>query len=268
MLIAQISDLHISPKDQKAFGIAPMNENLERCIEHINQLVPKPDLVLVTGDITNSGQLAEAEHAALLLSKLDVPYFIVPGNHDDSTQLRTVFGAQVCPSMSEEFIHYAIEGYELRLIAMDSTKLKESGGRICSKRAAWLNECLSQAPEQPTILFMHHPPLKFGTLETDKDGFEGADLLADVLVKYNNIERIICGHIHSQAFATWCGTVVSAAPSMGMLRVLDFTLRQPSQFVLEAPAYQLHYWSSDKNLISHAVRVEEVAGPYLFEEVS
>ena len=268
MLIAQISDLHISPKGKKAFGIVPMNKNLERCIDHINQLAPGPDLVLVTGDITNSGQLAEAAQAASLLSNLNVPYYIVPGNHDDNAQLRSVFGVRSCPSLSDEFIHYTIEGFDLRLIAMDSTKPKQSGGKNCKKRAAWLDECLLQAPEQPTIIFMHHPPLKFGTLETDSDGFEGADLLADVVSKYSNIERIICGHIHSQAFAIWCGTVVSAAPSMGMLRVLDFSLLKPSQFVFDSPSYQLHYWSADKNLISHNMRVAEVAGPFLFEEYS
>ena len=55
MLIAQISDLHIVGVGKKTYGIAPMGENLRLCVEHINQLSPKPDLVLVTGDITDTG---------------------------------------------------------------------------------------------------------------------------------------------------------------------------------------------------------------------
>ena len=57
MLIAQISDSHIARWGRKTFGIAPMAENLALCIDHINQLEPKPDLVLMTGDITNEGLL-------------------------------------------------------------------------------------------------------------------------------------------------------------------------------------------------------------------
>ena len=266
MLIAQISDLHISVEGKKAYGIAPMSENLARCIDHINQLEPRPDLVLVTGDITNSGALAEAEHAAQLLAKLELPYYIIPGNHDDGSHLRTAFSQEACPSASEQFIYYVIERPDLRLIAMDTTKPGEPGGRICTNRAAWLNKSLSQAPSQPTLIFMHHPPLRFGVLETDEDGFEGADLLADVVSKYTNVERIICGHIHLQAFAKWSGTVVSTAASMGMQLMLDLTLRQPSQFFLDDPAFQLHYWSPDKNLISHNVRVGEREGPFMFGE--
>ncbi len=57
MLIAQISDLHISKAGTKTLGIAPMARNLERCVQHINQLRLRPDLVLVTGDISNSGEI-------------------------------------------------------------------------------------------------------------------------------------------------------------------------------------------------------------------
>ena len=64
----------------------------------------------------------------------------------------------------------------------------------------------------------------------------------------------------------WRGTVVSTAPSMGMQLSLDLTLERESEFLLEAPAYQLHYWSPDKNLITHTVVVKSVDGPYLFEE--
>ncbi len=65
---------------------------------------------------------------------------------------------------------------------------------------------------------------------------------------------------------SWNDTVISTAPSMGMQLVLDLTLKRESEFVLEAPAYHLHYWTTDKNLITHTVVVKPVDGPYLFEE--
>ena len=52
----------------------------------------------------------------------------------------------------------------------------------------------------------------------------------------------------------------------GMQLILDLTLKRESEFVLEAPAYHVHYFAPDKNLITHVVVVKSVDGPYLFEE--
>ncbi len=267
MLIAHISDLHITAPGKKAYGVAPTAENLARCIVHINQLTPPPDLVLVTGDITYSALPEEAAEAATLLAQLDSPFYIIPGNHDDRSTLWSVFGGQGCPAMAAGFINYVVEGDPIRFIGLDSTVPGGPGGEICAARGTWLEQRLSEAKEQPTVIFMHHPPVKCGVLETDQDGFVGADRFGDIVEKYSNIKSILCGHIHLQAHVGWRGTVVTTAPSMGIPLVLDLTMEQPSQFTLDAPGYQLHYWSPDKNLVSHTIYVRETDGPYLFEEL-
>ncbi len=264
MLIAQISDTHIPVRGEKTNGIAPMAENLTRCIDHINRCIPKPDVVLVTGDITNEGGLEEAEHAASLLSRLEIPYFIIPGNHDERAILEAAFDEHACPSGLDGFSCYVVEDFEVRLIAMDSTVPGSPGGEICQKRAAWLDERLSEDQHRPTVIFMHHPPVKCSVLETDEDGFEGTHLLRDVVAKATNVERIMCGHIHLPVHVRWHGTVVSTVPSMGMQLGLDLTMKRPSEYVLEAPAYQLHYWTPQKDLVTHTVYVRDVNGPYLF----
>ncbi len=264
MLIAQISDIHIPERGKKTYGIAPMAENLTRCVDHINQCDPRPDAVLVTGDITNAGLIEEAEQAAAILTGLQCPFYIIPGNHDDPTALRAAFAEHACPPGYQGFSNYVINDFDVRLIAMDSTVPGAPGGEICPARAVWLDERLSEAKQRPTVIYMHHSPVKCGVLETDMDGFAGADLLGAVVEKYTNIERILCGHIHLPAYVRWRGTVVSTAPSMGMQLKLDLTLNRPSEFVLEAPAYQLHFWTPQKDLITHTVYVREVDGPYPF----
>lgn len=266
MLIAQLSDIHIAGWGKRAYGIAPTAENLAHCVDHINQLNPKPDLVLVTGDITSKGLGEEVERSASLLSKLRYPYYIIPGNHDDRESLWSAFGGRACPSRIDGLLNYVIEGYDVRLVALDSTIPGAPGGEVCETRAAWLDKRLSEAEHQPTVIFMHHPPIRCGVIETDVDGFIGADRLGNVIEKYTNIERVICGHIHLLVHARWCGTVVSTAPSMGMQLVLDLTLQRPSEFTLEAPGYQLHYWTPEKNLITHTITVRESVDPYLFED--
>ena len=266
MLIAQISDLHIPRKNTKTYGIAPMAENLVLCLDQINQHLPKPHLFLVTGDITITWQAEEFNHADNLVNRFEMPFYVIPGNHDDRDILRSTFGKQACPVESEGKIDYVIEDSDLRLIALDSTLPGSLGGEITEAQASWLDARLNEKPTQPTMIFMHRPPIKCGVLETDVDGFIGKELLGSVISKHHHVEKIICGHIHVPINTSWNDTVISTAPSMGMQLVLDLTLKRESEFVLEAPAYHLHYWTPDKNLITHAVVAKPVDGPYLFEE--
>lgn len=263
MIIIQISDLHITRDGIKACGITPTSTNLAQCIKHINNLNPPADLVLVTGDITNEGRLEETKRAKSILDTLDAPYFITPGNHDDRKHLETIFGS---PHLVVEngFINYVIDDYKLRMICMDSTITGKSGGEICKVRADWLDKEISKDLEKPTIVFMHHPPIMYGILETDENGFSGEKVLGSVIEKYSNIKALLCGHIHLQTHSYWRGTVISTAPSMGMQLLLDLTLTLPSQFYNEPPAYQLHYFTPDKQLVSFAVSTKDLDGPYPF----
>jgi 3',5'-cyclic AMP phosphodiesterase CpdA len=266
VLIAHITDLHIHSPGALTFGVAPMASNLMACIDHINNVSPKPDLVLVTGDITNTGSIEETKHAAHLLSSLQIPYYVIPGNHDDQKALRTIFDYKHCPSECDKKINYVVELEEFRLIALDSSVAGSPGGEITKEQSQWLDKKLKENISKHTLIFMHHPPINCGVIETDIDGFEGADLLAEIISKYNHIEKILCGHIHLAINSRWCGTVISSAPSMGLHLLLDLTLKRESQFFLDSPTYQLHYLTQKGDLVTHTVPVKSSYDTYLFEE--
>lgn len=265
MLIAHISDAHITDKGTKAFGIAPMAENLALCVAHINGQKLQPDLVLITGDITNDHSLSQAEYAAEILQGLRAPYYIVPGNHDDRDALWQVFGGTAIPSRSDGFLQYVIKGRPLRLIGLDSLSPDRPGGAFCNSRARWLQEQLSQHCG-PTLLFMHHPPLLLGVPETDVDGFENANLLADIVRTHPNILRVLCGHVHLETHCQWQGTTVCTAGSMGMGLEMDLANTTESRFRLSAPTYLLHHWTGDSHLVSHNIPVRPPEPSYAFED--
>ena len=77
--VAAIGDLHLrGPEDQRQFpGLC--------------DLVGAADILLVAGDLTESGKLAEAEAAGELLSATQVPVVVVLGNHDLRTLRRSAF---------------------------------------------------------------------------------------------------------------------------------------------------------------------------------
>ena len=155
---------------------------------------------------------------------------------------------------------YVIE--DSGLIALDSTLPGSPGGEITEAQASWLDARLNEKPTQPTMIFMHHPPIKCGVLETDVDGFIGKELLGSVISKHHHVE-LICGHIHVPINTSWNDTVISTAPSMGMQLVLDLTLKRESEFVLEAPAYHFIIGLLIKILSLMKLLFD---GPYLFEE--
>ncbi len=260
MKIAQISDLHLSATG-KTLNVAPMAENLGETVARINRLAP--DLVIVSGDITHAGQPAEAARAAKILAALQAPFYITPGNHDDRGVLRQVFGKTAMPGSEPGHASYCIDTPQLRLVALDSTDPDAPNGRICQTRADWLAAQLATA-SGPVILFMHHPPVRFGVEETDRPPLQGADLLADVVARHPAIERILCGHIHLQAQTLWQGCLVCVAPSLGMQLSWDPATPGPSRFFVSPPAFLLHMANDDGALVSHSFTVAPLPAPLDF----
>ncbi|RLB69044.1 MAG: hypothetical protein DRH07_11505 [Deltaproteobacteria bacterium] len=140
------------------------------------------------------------------------------------------------------------------------------GKYVRPERPGLMNGYLRQKNNRRLFLSII-PRFKCGVLETDVDGFVGVDRFGDIVEKYSNIKSILCGHIHLPAHIGWRGTFISTAPSMGIPLVLDLTMKQPSQFTLDVPGFQLHYWSPEKNLVTHTIFVRDTAGPYLFEDL-
>ena len=89
MLIAQLSDPHFMPPDVRLFGRLDTAAYLERAVEHLNAL--EPDVVLITGDLTNDGDEQVYAAFAAIVSGLRAPFFVLAGNHDDRELVRARF---------------------------------------------------------------------------------------------------------------------------------------------------------------------------------
>ena len=256
MKIAHISDLHIT-----VGGEARMADNLEKLVEHINGL--SPDLVLVSGDITHNAQMAEAERAAGILAKLAAPYYLTPGNHDRRAVLKAAFPTAAMPAAQASHASYVIEGETLRILALDSSDPDAPNGRICAERAAWLEAELARSA-RPALIFMHHPPMKCAVEETDHPPLQGADLLAQVVARHGQVQRILCGHVHLMVQALWQGRLVCAAPSIGMRLSWSPGQLGASEYYESAPAYLWHMHNADGGFISHEFTLDAPRGPFEF----
>src|SRR5687767_3509578 len=94
MLIAQITDLHITVDGRFPVGEVDTRAALAAAVAELNALVPRPDLVAITGDLINGPLPGEYEVLADILAKLELPWCAVPGNHDDRAGLRALCAGQ------------------------------------------------------------------------------------------------------------------------------------------------------------------------------
>ena len=62
--------------------------------------------------------------------------------------------------------------------------LERAEGYLCAERLAWLEQRLAEAPERPTLIFMHHPPFLTGLAPLDTIGLTNADMLGAVIARH------------------------------------------------------------------------------------
>ncbi|MFP2931886.1 phosphodiesterase [Pyxidicoccus sp. 3LG] len=257
MLLAQISDFHIGVPGSDVDRRFDSAVRLERAVQHLLRMEPRPDVVLCTGDLVNDGRPEEYARLAALLEPLPMPWFVIPGNHDDREHLRAAFAHRgYLPRQG--FLCYAVDVGPLRLIGLDTHVPGAPGGRLCGERLAWLEARLAEAPERPTLVCMHHPPFRTGIHAADAMGLEGADALAEVIGRHPQVERVLCGHLHRPIVKRFAGTVASTCPSTMHQVGLDLGLPGRLTLVPEPAACELHLWSEASGLVSHLSYIDGV----------
>lgn len=257
MLIAQMTDLHIVARGALAYGMIDTNTLLSAAIDRLNTLAPLPDLVIVTGDLTDHGTAEEYALVRAELDRLRAPAIVLTGNHDERDMLRAgLAGYGDFPATG--FLHYVHESRPIRVIALDSTLDDSHKAAFDGDRAAWLDARLAEAPDVPTLVAVHHPPFDTGIAWMDGEGAGWAAPLVEVLARHPQIVRVISGHMHRAITAEAGGRVATVSPSVAHQVALDLvpgiSAERPPLFEMEPPAFQLHRWDGVR-LVTHTVTV-------------
>jgi 3',5'-cyclic-AMP phosphodiesterase len=263
VIIAQITDLHARPNGRLCNHVVDSNAMLARAVDALRDLRPAPDVVLATGDLTDTGQTAEYEVLRQELGRLKMPVYLVPGNHDRREGLREVFGNLRYLPDGERF-SYTVEDHPVRLIALDTLIPGETHGEVGAEQRRWLERQLAAQPDRPTVVFMHHPPFPTGIDHMDRINCRDGAQVAEIIAANQQVERVLCGHHHRPIQIRWAGTIGSIAPSTAHQVTLDLAADAPASFHLEPPAYHLHVWIAGAGLITHHAYVGDFAGPYPF----
>lgn len=194
-LLVQISDTHVVERGTLLYGQADTARHLAGTVSEINSMRPHPDLVLITGDLVEHPGPETYSHFRDLIEPLEAPTYLMPGNHDDPDIMWRFFGDSGMFPTEPPHFQYVIEHNPFRILMLnshlDNSELPSFGAR----RLEWLDRTLSES-SIPTLIAIHHPPMKTGIGFIDMVGPEWYQGIREVLQGHPQVLKIICGHGH------------------------------------------------------------------------
>lgn len=242
-LLVQISDPHLG--EPPISGTKP-KKALREVIAAVAALPNPVDAIVVTGDLAEHATPKEYALATELIGALGVPFFVLPGNHDERATMRTAFDL---PGEPDAPLDYAVDLGPLRLVVLDSTIPGEDRGGWEPGQLEWLDAELSAAPAQSTILAMHQTPLATAIADWDSVNMPVPErrALAAVIERHPQVRAIVGGHLHRIAASSLAGRPVVGAPS-------TFVQARPN-FETERVKLKGHH----RGFVIHALRDDELS---------
>lgn len=264
MLIAHLSDPHVRPDGELYQGVVDSNAQFAEAIEQVNALDPRPDLVLLSGDLVDHGHAGEYAMLSRLLASVTIPVLAIPGNHDEHEAFRAAFAGQSWLPANGPINYVVGDRGPVRIVAFDATLPGLHHGLVSEEGAAWLDGVLAAGPSRPTIVMMHQPPFDSGIPYMDPYSCREGHRLADVLARHPQVERLLCGHVHRVMQMRFGGTTLCTAPSTTTAIALQLRPDAKPASHIEPPAMLLHHWQAGTGLITHVVPIGTFPGPYPF----
>jgi 3',5'-cyclic AMP phosphodiesterase CpdA len=186
--IAHLSDLHFGRHDETA---------AERLLADISET--KPNIVVVTGDLTQRARRRQFAAARAFLERLPRPVIVIPGNHDVPlydiverfigrlARYRRYICAELQPFFADD---------EIALLGLNTARSAAfSNGRISYRQAAAIKSVFAQVPaNRLRILAIHHPlavPVAAGDLAP-----VGRAAMARRAMTEAGVRLVLSGHYH------------------------------------------------------------------------
>jgi 3',5'-cyclic-AMP phosphodiesterase len=242
-LIAHVSDTHFGgPPDA-----AP---RAERVVEHLVAMDPRPDVLLVTGDVADHGRPEEYAEARSVLDRWTGPLLVGTGNHD----VRDAFARGLLDREADGPLVQVLEADDCRILMLDSLVDAVGGtrvdhGELSAEQLTWLDATLTSDP-MPAFVALHHPPVDIGLELMAPILLRDPEPLERVLRKHDHVIATLVGHAHTACATTFAGRPLLIGGGCASTVPLD---NEPYPRVWEGgpPTLAFHLLHDDGRLTSH-----------------
>ena len=243
LTLVQISDTHLMADATAQF----VNTNPELyfldVISDIQTHYPYADVLLHTGDLAQEAELITYQRYLTHIQTLNMPYFQIPGNHDD---------ADLFPFYQQQDRAHAIDLGVWTLVLLNSAVTNQVDGWVDEVQLQQLEEILAARPQQHVLIACHHHPFAMQSHWIDQHKLKNTQALTDVLARHPQVKLVLFGHVHQESYNTWQQIEFLSTPSTCVQfkpKSQDFALGT------EAPGYRVLQLKSDGSFSTQVHRL-------------
>ncbi len=248
MRIVQVSDTHLFSDSSKTLLGLNTQQSLEAVIELLQSDRRKPDVIILTGDLSQDNSVQAYKRIIEVFKPFSCPIYWIPGNHDNPEVLEATFST----SRFKEDKVIILDDW--LVVLLNSHYPRHDSGLLNHTELSRLEHYLHQYPQKNTLIFLHHPPIELGAAWLDQSRLVNGEELLSLVEKYPQVQGIICGHVH-QAYETYYKNIsILSAPST----CIQF-LPNSQRFALDtvAPGYRWIELASNGKYKTGIERVKE-----------
>jgi Icc protein len=261
ILIGQLTDTHVVANADPGDHYVDNNARLAKAVAAIIAEAPALDVVLVTGDLTDTSHPDAFVTLLETLAPIGVPVLPLPGNHDTRAATRRAFPDAGWTDADHLSWVHNVRG--VRIIGLDSTRPGHHGAEFDDDRADFLSAALAKPHAGPTLLAMHHPPFATGIGWMDEAGFVGLDRFTEVLSAHpGTVDKIMCGHLHRSITSVVAGVPAQVGISTVQHVALDLGPNSEPSLIHDPVGYQIHR-VADGRVVTHARYIQTGSAPFV-----
>jgi len=182
MRVLHLSDTHIGGASDFC------REALDRTLDELQK--GKYDLVIHSGDITQGGRKEEFKQAQKILSKFEIPYIVLPGNHDARSGGLSLFEKYIGPLNGAREIGDAV------VIYVNSAVEDSDQGRVGMVKFNMMREALNRYSEKLfKIVAIHHHVIPIPRAGRERNVLYNAGDILDLILS-GDVDLVLSGHRH------------------------------------------------------------------------
>ena len=187
-----ITDTHLLDQPDETFHGLNTKKSFETVLSHCQNRYSDIDFLLLTGDISQTGNEESYAIFKSITQRYDFPIYCVPGNHDSPKLLQHIIPS--CPDNSINIIHLG----KFSLVLLNSWAENQHYGVITQRCLQQLENHLQNNDDQFNIIAVHHPPVLVNSKWLDEIGLLNRTEFLQVISKFSKNSLLLFGHIHQE----------------------------------------------------------------------